>query len=739
MKIRGKLLVLLLVIALIPLLFTAMYSLVSVRNMGESLADQAGVALQKRAAHQLELMIQYNARMLRQKQELVEAWLRVLADDAEHALAKTNPVARPAYLAVDYDLDRIPRNQIFPSRRHFRHDESGRSTPVPISTHAQVLRLAPGVDPDDVAESLLRLSTLTSVYQKGYFHHEDLFYWVITSLDNGVHSSYPGHGSYPPDYDARKRSWYMRAVQAGELVWSDFIIDATTGQTIATVSKPIYYKTGMLAGVVAIDVPVQAILNQVRTEAELSRDARVYLVNAIRDDKGPALELLGSLEDEHRDWHEPPTKTQLTSADPDFDTMIDDINAGRPGVRRMPLNGEDSVWAYGIYESGAHALVIVIPFTHVVEHVQNAKDYILGETLGIVSIIAVFVLVLIGFIVAAAWGSSLSVTKPVRELAGAAHRLAGGDFAVRVPVRSKDEIGQLSGVFNDIAPQLLDRIKAHESLTHLGRYFSPNLAQQLTENPELLDVGGERRDMTFVFTDLAGFTGLVESSRPEDIVPILNEYLDGMTRIVWEHEGTIDKVVGDAVHAMFGAPLDQPDHAARGVSCALDMDAYSESFREKMRLEGVAIGITRIGINTGHATVGNFGGELMFDYTAHGDAINTAARLEGANKFFGTRIAVSENTTSEIAPFRGRPIGKLILKGRSTGLMTYEPVTEEEHASKRIQDYLEAYACMAGDDAGALSAFKALSRSYPDDPLVQFHLTRLESGECGEIITLAGK
>ena len=739
MKIRGKLLVLLLVIALIPLLLTAAYSLVSVRNMGESLADQAGTALQKRIAHQLELMIQYNARMLRQKQELVEAWLRVLAEAAEDALAKVDPVARPAYLAADYDQGRIPRHQIFASRRHLRHNPTGQPTPVPISTHAQVLRLAPGVDADAVAESVLRLSSLTGVYQQGYVHHEDLFYWIITSLEDGVHSSFPGHGGYPPDYDARKRSWYTRAVEARELVWSDFIIDASTGQALATVSKPIYGTKGMLAGVVAIDLPVQAILNQIRTESELSRDARVYLVNAVRDDTGPALELLGSLEDQHRDWHEPPEATHLRVADPDFEAMIDDINAGRHGVKRMPLDGVDSVWAYGIYESGAHALVIVIPFTHVVEHVQNAKDYILGETLGIVAIIALFALVLIGLIVAAAWGSSLSVTEPVRELAGAAHRLAGGDFEVRVPVRSKDEIGQLSGVFNDMAPQLLDRIKARESLTHLGRYFSPNLAQQLTENPELLDVGGERRDMTFVFTDLAGFTGLVETSRPEDIVPILNEYLDGMTRIVWEHEGTIDKVVGDAVHAMFGAPLDQPDHAARGVRCALDMDTYSESFRENMRLKGVNIGITRIGINTGHATVGNFGGELMFDYTAHGDAINTAARLEGANKFFGTRIAVSENTVNEINEFLGRPIGKLILKGRSTGLMTFEPVSEEAYASQRIQDYLKAYASLAANETAALSAFEELSRAYPDDPLVAFHLARLESGEHGETITLAGK
>ncbi len=735
MKIRGKLLILLLIIAIAPLLFTTFYGFATLRNMGDSLADKAGQAQLERTENRLQLMLQYNARMLRQKRELVEASLKLLANAAENALSRTDPASEAAYPAPDFDHDKVP--QTYPSERHFRMDESGKPRPVWISTEAQVLHFAPGVELDDVADSILRLSSLTPSYRAEYEQNPDLYYWIYISLEDGTHSSFPGHGGYPAEYDGRARDWYSRAVATGDTVWSAFLVDATTGQAIATASRPIYFPDKSLAGVAAIDVPVQAMLNQIRME--VLPDSMVFLAKASVADERPGLELLATLEEKPRDWREVPEMRTLTMDDPAFQAMLGDIVLGKSGVRRINYGGNDFVWAYGTSENSAHALVVTLPFADVSRRVQETKDYITSKTLSIVPLIGLFVVILTGAVLVIAWGSSRSITNPLRDLAGAAQRLASGDFETRVPVRSKDEIGQLSGVFNDIAPQLLDRMKARESLTHLGRYFSPNLAEQLTENPDLFNVGGERRELTFVFTDLAGFTSLVEASRPEDIIPILNEYLDGMTRIVWEHDGTIDKVVGDAVHAMFGAPLHQPDHTARGVQCALDMDQYSESFRAEMRKKGVEIGITRIGVNTGAATVGNFGGELMFDYTAHGDAINTAARLEGANKFFGTRIAVSENTSSQIDHFQGRPIGCLVLKGRSSGLRTFEPLSDADYSSPRVQGYLEAYASLAGARSSALSKFTKLAADFPADPLIRFHLDRLEAGEHGELVTLAGK
>ncbi len=178
-----------------------------------------------------------------------------------------------------------------------------------------------------------------------------------------------------------------------------------------------------------------------------------------------------------------------------------------------------------------------------------------------------------------------------------------------------------------------------------------------------------------MFTDIAGFTTLVEGLEPTTIGPLLNEYLTGLTEIVFEHGGTLVKIIGDGLNILFGAPTDQPDHAARAVACALALDAYAERFRARWRERGVAVGTTRIGIHAGPALVGNFGGGRFFDYTAYGDTINIAARLEAANKQLGTRICVSAGVVERMAGFRGRPVGNVLLRGRSEPLTAHEPLT----------------------------------------------------------------
>jgi adenylate cyclase len=275
------------------------------------------------------------------------------------------------------------------------------------------------------------------------------------------------------------------------------------------------------------------------------------------------------------------------------------------------------------------------------------------------------------------------------------------------------------------------REAAEQAKANLSRYFSPNLASELADNPEFLKLGGERRDLTFVFTDLADFTPLVEHLDPMIIVPLLNEYLDQMTQIVFRHGGTTEKIVGDAVHAIFGAPQDQVDHAARGVACAMELDEFAEVFRKKKNAEGIAVGLTRIGVHSGSAIVGNFGGDLFFDYTAHGDAINTAARLEGVNKYLGTRICVSEKVAEQIPDFHGRPVGSLTLKGKTQGLMVYEPLPPELADTPQTESYRHAFAKLEAGDPGASQAFAALVGQYGEDPLATFHLKRLLAGEKG--------
>ncbi len=270
-------------------------------------------------------------------------------------------------------------------------------------------------------------------------------------------------------------------------------------------------------------------------------------------------------------------------------------------------------------------------------------------------------------------------------------------------------------------------------------YVSPNLVRHLIENPGQLELGGENRECSFVLTDLAGFTSIMEKYKPSEVVSLLNTYLDEMIKIAFAHDGTLDRIVGDAVAVMFSAPVTQPDHAARAVACALEMDAFARGFGKEKQAQGMSFGETRIGVHTGVVMVGNFGGKTMFDYRALGDPINTTARLEGANRYLGTHICVSGATVAKCPNFIGRPVGTLVLKGKSQGIEAFEPLTHEKAQSPATTAYLEAFSLLEREDPGALEAFAALARDYPDDPLIAFHLKRLQHGEKGTIMVLSEK
>lgn len=273
-----------------------------------------------------------------------------------------------------------------------------------------------------------------------------------------------------------------------------------------------------------------------------------------------------------------------------------------------------------------------------------------------------------------------------------------------------------------------------------ARYVSPNLVEHLVRHPGELELGGSRRECSFIFTDLAGFTSLMETLDPHEAVALLNEYLDNMIRIAFQHEGTLDRIVGDAVAIMFSAPVEQPDHHRRALACAEAMHRFASGFSARAQARGVPFGVTRIGVHTGEVTVGNFGGSTIFDYRALGDPVNTASRLESVNKQLGTLACVSEATLIGCPDARVRPVGKLVLKGKALPLMVYQPLfSAEAEKCAPEADYAAAYERLAADAPDVLERFAALVRSWPGDALARFHLDRLESGQRGDVIVFSQK
>ena len=224
---------------------------------------------------------------------------------------------------------------------------------------------------------------------------------------------------------------------------------------------------------------------------------------------------------------------------------------------------------------------------------------------------------------------------------------------------------------------LLDKERRHIRRI-FQRYLAPSMVERVVSNPKLPELGGELRELTILFSDLRGFTALSERLGPAALTRVVNAFLDAATEAILEHGGTVDKYVGDAIMAFWNAPLDQPDHPALACRAALRirerLERLNESVAQDQAFPRLEAGI---GINTGLCTVGNFGSNRRFDYSAIGDAVNVAARLEGETKTHGMAILLGPETAARVTDFASLPIGSVRLRGRVKPLEIHALVGDE--------------------------------------------------------------
>jgi adenylate cyclase len=283
-----------------------------------------------------------------------------------------------------------------------------------------------------------------------------------------------------------------------------------------------------------------------------------------------------------------------------------------------------------------------------------------------------------------------------------------------------------------------DRDKRHiRSVFNL--YAAPVLVDRLVAAGTMPELRGERRELTFLFSDIADFTTLTERSDPLALAPLLNLYFDGVNQAIFAQGGFLVEFVGDGVQAIFGALVEMPDHAARAIACARALDRFAERFRAEHRDHGMEFGHTRIGIHTGFAVEGNFGSSGRFKYAALGDTVNTTSRIEGLNKFFGTRIAISEATRLAAGERDTRPLGRFMLKGKKSVLEICELLPAGGGESEAVQAYRAAYDDLLADRPEAAGRFAELHAAYPEDGCVTFYAKRLAAGETSATIVMAEK
>ena len=249
-----------------------------------------------------------------------------------------------------------------------------------------------------------------------------------------------------------------------------------------------------------------------------------------------------------------------------------------------------------------------------------------------------------------------------------------------------------------------------------AQHLAPEVVKRIAEDPDMLKLRAEKRILTALFTDIEGFTAMTHRAGPEQLVAELDGYIEGVATLVMDYGGMVDKIVGDAVHALFNAPIDLPDHAARAVECATKIRDWTEQYRSRPSARQIGFGRTRIGIETGEAVVGDIGVRSKLDYTAHGDAINSAARLEAMNKELGSFICVGPAAAGYCDPSTLRPLGTVALRGLDAPIAVFEPWSPQASPEWRAQ-YLAAAAAINVDRIEAAAMFEELAADVPSDPV----------------------
>lgn len=266
----------------------------------------------------------------------------------------------------------------------------------------------------------------------------------------------------------------------------------------------------------------------------------------------------------------------------------------------------------------------------------------------------------------------------------------------------------------------------------LGKYIPRDIAQAIIEKPELLSLGGEKRTIFVLFSDLEGFTKMSHAIAPEMVAKLLNRYLDVLSQVVLDHGGVIDKFVGDAVVAFWGAPISRPDDGMRAARAGYAMWQAGEAFRAEvaaMDPDLPPIGKTRVGLHYGEAVIGNFGGANRIQYTALGDSMNTAARLEAANKALDSAVMASREFAEASGLDWWRPMGRVVLRGRARPVELFEPAPEFPAQDRAA--LVEASVLSVTDRAAAVRLVEGVAARHPEDSALRNLARRIADGDEG--------
>ena len=496
MRIQIKLFVLLLVIAIVPLVALSWRSQRATEDLGRSLASFGRAAVTQEIETQLSQAVGYSADLLASQQRQVELALRLQAGETAARLALPEAGGDPAAAVYrDTDFDTPAR---WPPGTELALDHAiaspGRELQAtPISREHQSFFVPAGGDEPEAHRAMVRLASMDQVYRQLNEANPNLFYWQYVALTDGLLSSYPGHGAFPEGYDPRARAWYKDAVARDSLVWSAALLDASTRRLLLTASQPFHGPAGGIAGVAGIDIDILGLLNTIQSRVRVGKETESFIVQLVDDNSAaPQMRVIASstYKDSGAAWNAALQTQALTpDAGADLAALIDDLRAGRAGIRQLSYHGRPALWAYGRLESLGSALLYVVPVDAIASIADSAQASVRQAIVDQVRLAGFASLGLIAIVAALAIVASRSVTGPLRSLAAAAKDLAGGNLDAQAPVESTDEVGELARVFNAMVPELRNHISVKESLA-LAREVQQKLLPDSAPQVPGFDIAG---------------------------------------------------------------------------------------------------------------------------------------------------------------------------------------------------------------------------------------------------------
>ena len=487
-------------------------------------------------------------------------------------------------------------------------------------------------------------------------------------------------------------------------------IDAANAPWSGLIERAAADEFGEASGVVEI----AGVLQQVTVVPLFTPDPSAWILFgfAINDDFARSLGKISDVTVLRRDagaeWH-----TVASTLDPAARAALVDAAAGPlrfdGSVATAKLSGEDYVLlAAPLDAHGEQDAVAVLTRSLRAElapyrNLMRSLAALLGAGLAVAVVAAVAI--------------ARGLTRPVLELAQGARRIADGDYAGRMDLPGRDEISTLAKSFNEMAAGLQDRERVRGLL---GKVVSPAIAEELLRRP--ISLGGEEREVSVLFVDLRGFTSRCEGVPPGAMLDLLNRYLTRVTEAIEAEGGVVDKYIGDAVMALFGAPLVCADHAARSVRGAIAVQRAVAALNEELASEGQPPLQAGIGINTAVVVAGNMGSASRMNYTVIGDGVNLASRIEGLCPFYGAGVLVSDATRAAAVGMAFREVDRARVKGRTEALVIHEPAALHDTDDEAYAAAMERW--LARDYSGAAAAFDDLGQRFAGDGVVAFHARR---------------